>query len=84
MAHAGSIQFFRKPSVSNKIQITTNKVVYMPGEEVKVTVKVINSTKGGADPLHYMQVAVIEDEEIERFTQTTIAGEMYFENDADT
>ena len=64
MELAGSIQFFRKPSVSNKIQITTNKVVYMPGEEVKVTVKVINTTKGGADPLQYMQVVVTENEEL--------------------
>ena len=67
LQHAGSIQFFRKPAASNKIQITTNKVVYMPGEEVKVNIKVINTTTGGANPLHYMQVAVTEDVDLSPF-----------------
>ena len=84
LEQAGSIQFFRKPAVTNKIQITTNKVVYMPGEEVKVTVKVINTTKGGADPLQYMQVAVTEDVDLGRIRESSLPGQMYFDNDADT
>jgi hypothetical protein len=81
----GEITFFKKPAKALKLEISTDKSTYAPGDDVSFEVRCINSTTGEAITDCYVSVTVTDDSVFQKLEERkqppSFAARVYLENE---
>ncbi|CDW79846.1 a-macroglobulin complement component [Stylonychia lemnae] len=82
----GEITFFKKPSKTLKVTVTTDKAIYLPGEQVNYTVKVIDAQTNQVSKENVYVSLIVTDDSVftkleDRKQPPSLAARVLLENE---
>ncbi|CDW84292.1 a-macroglobulin complement component [Stylonychia lemnae] len=84
----GEITFFKKPSKTLKVTVTTDKTSYLPGDQVNYTVKVLDSQTNQVPSTNVYVSLIVTDDSVfkkleDRKQPASLAARVFLENEID-